>query len=59
MYYYKNVIDGIVNSIFTCDGHLGSSETQVEITESEYAEILDNITRQIQNEVEEAESEDV
>lgn len=41
MYYYKQIdILGKVLALLTCDTHLESSESQVEITEEEYSELL-------------------
>ena len=41
MYYYKQIdILGNVIALLTCDTHLESSEFQIEITEEEYNELL-------------------
>ena len=40
-YYYKQIdILGNVIALLTCDTHLESSESQIEITEEEYNELL-------------------
>lgn len=52
IYYYKQIdILGKVLALFTCDTHLASSESQVEITEEEYNTLL----RSMQNDVDETE----
>ena len=39
-YYYKRIDeDGNVVSLITCDQHLAESAEQIEITETEYAEL--------------------
>lgn len=41
MYYYKQIDElGNVVALLTCDTHLESSESQIEITEEEYDELL-------------------
>lgn len=41
VYYYKQIdILGKVLALLTCDTHLESSDSQVEITEEEYNELL-------------------
>ena len=41
MYYYKQIdILGNVIALLTCDTHLESSESQIEITEEEYNQLL-------------------
>lgn len=41
MYYYKQIdILGKILALLTCDTHLESSESQVEITEEEYNQLL-------------------
>lgn len=40
-YYYKQIdIIGNIIALLTCDAHLESSESQVEITEEEYQSLL-------------------
>lgn len=44
MYYYKQIDTfGMVIALLTCDTHLESSETQIEITEEEYNELLEGM----------------
>ena len=41
MYYYKQIDEqGNITAVLTCDTHLESSESQIEITEEEYNELL-------------------
>lgn len=41
MYYYKQVdILGNITALLTCSMHLEESESQIEITEEEYNELL-------------------
>ena len=41
MWYYKSYdLEGNFQGIFTCSLHLESSETQIEITEEEYNQLL-------------------
>lgn len=41
IYYYKQIdILGNVIALLTCDTHLESSDSQIEITEEEYNELL-------------------
>lgn len=51
-YYYKQIDTlGNIIALLTCDTHLGSSESQVEITEEEYNTLL----KSMQNDVDETE----
>lgn len=41
MYYYKQIDqEGNIVALLTCNTHLESSESQIEITEEEYNELL-------------------
>ena len=43
-YYYKQIdISGNLLAVLTCDMHLESSESQIEITEEEYNQLLEEI----------------
>ena len=45
VYYYKQIDhNGNIIALLTCDTHLESSETQIEITEEEYTQLLAEIT---------------
>ena len=44
MFYYKQIdILGNIIALLTCDTHLESSESQIEITEEEYNRLLEEM----------------
>lgn len=44
IYFYKQIdILGNVIALLTCDTHLESSESQIEITEDEYNELMEGM----------------
>ena len=44
MYYYKQIDgEGNITALLTCDSHLEESESQVEITEDEYKELMEQM----------------
>ena len=53
-YYYKQIDDNNnIKMLLTCSKHLESSDTQIEITEQEYNELLIEMQEIINNESEE------
>ena len=51
MYYYKQIdILGNITALLTCDIHLEESESQIEITEEEYNQLLEEMQEEGEDE---------